>query len=123
MTADPPADLLVTVRDRLALDGASITPQGVARALRDSGRPVGDTEVLAVHDALRRDVFGAGPLEDLLALPAVTDVLVNGPEQVWIDRGRGLEPTAVSFADDESVRRLAQRLAASAGRRIDESKP
>jgi pilus assembly protein CpaF len=77
--------------------------------------------------ALRRDVeaelTGAGPLEPLLALAGVTDVLVNGPHEVWIDRGRGMERTPVRFADDAAVRRLAQRLASAAGRRIDDSMP
>jgi pilus assembly protein CpaF len=53
----------------------------------------------------------------------VTDVLVNGPEQVWVDRGRGLELTPVRFADDDAVRRLAVRLAATAGRRLDDAAP
>lgn len=120
MTTD---DVLLTVRDRLARDGADVTPQRVAEALRQGGRPVGDAEVLAVHDALRRDVVGGGPLEDLIALPDVTDVLVNGPDHVWIDRGSGLERTDVRFVDDDAVRRLAQRWAAAGGRRLDDAAP
>ena len=123
MTESVPADLLDGVRDRLARDAAPLTPQLVARALRDQGRPVGDATVLAVHDALRRDVLGAGPLEPLLRLPGVTDILVNGAGQVWVDRGVGLELTGVRFHDDAAVRRLAQRLAASAGRRLDDASP
>ncbi len=115
--------LLDGVRERLARDAAPLTPQLVAQALREQGRPVGDATVLAVHDALHRDVVGAGPLEPLLRLEGVTDVLVNGPGQVWIDRGDGLELTGICFADDQSVRRLAQRLAASGGRRLDDASP
>jgi len=111
------------VRVRLADRPGDLSPHRVAEALRASGRPVGDATVLAVYEALRRDVLGAGPLEPLLRLPGVTDVLVNGPEQVYVDRGDGLEATAVRFADDESVRRLAQRLAAMAGRRLDDNAP
>jgi pilus assembly protein CpaF len=85
-----PDDLLLDVRERLARAGDELTPQRVADALRTGGRPVGDATVLAVHEALRRDVEGAGPLQPLLAMPDVTDVLVNGPGQVWIDRGDGL---------------------------------
>jgi pilus assembly protein CpaF len=84
---------------------------------------VGDATVRAVHEARRCDVVGAGPLEPLLRLPDVTDVLVNGPDQVYLDRGRGLERTEVRFADDDAVRRLAQRLAASGGRRLDDATP
>jgi pilus assembly protein CpaF len=115
--------LVEEVRERLARDAADVTPHRVAEALRASGRPVGDATVLAVHEALRRDVVGAGPLEPLLRLPDVTDVLVNGPDQVYLDRGRGLERTEVRFADDDAVRRLAQRLAASGGRRLDDATP
>jgi pilus assembly protein CpaF len=111
------------VREQLARDGATLTPDVVARALRDQGRPVGDAMVLAVHDQLRQDVIGAGPLEPLLRLPGVTDVLVNGPDAVYLDRGSGLELTQVRFADDAAVRRLAQRLAGTAGRRLDDATP
>ncbi|HEY0902742.1 MAG TPA: TadA family conjugal transfer-associated ATPase [Marmoricola sp.] len=123
MTAPVPEDLLVAVREQLARGGAELSPQRVAAALRGRGRPVGDATVLAVHDALRRDVLGAGPLDPLLALPGVTDVLVNGADQVWFDRGDGLERADVCFADDEAVRRLAQRLAAVGGRRLDDATP
>ncbi len=118
-----PTELLDGVRERLARDAAPLTPQLVAQALREQGRPVGDATVLAVHDALHRDVVGAGPLEPLLRLTGVTDVLVNGAGQVWIDRGGGLELTGISFPDEQSVRRLAQRLAASGGRRLDDASP
>lgn len=117
------AAVVDAVRERLARDAAAVTPQHVAQALREQGRPVGDAAVLAVHDALLRDVVGAGPLEQLLRLPGVTDVLVNGADQVWLERGQGLEPAGVRFADDAAVRRLAQRLAASGGRRLDDASP
>jgi pilus assembly protein CpaF len=111
------------VRARLAEHEAEPTPKEVARALRSDGSVVGDTAVLEVVDALRRDSIGAGPLEPLLSAAGVTDVLVNGPDLVYVDRGAGLELTEVRFADDAAVRRLAQRLAASAGRRLDDASP
>lgn len=117
------ADVVEQVRERIARDGSPLTPAVVAAALRGSGRPVGDATVLAVLDVLRRDVVGAGPLEHLLRLEGVTDVLVNGPDAVYVDRGRGLELTSVRFPDDAAVRRLAQRLAAAAGRRLDDASP
>nr|WP_308249422.1 TadA family conjugal transfer-associated ATPase [Nocardioides jiangsuensis] len=117
------AEIVERVRDRLARDGSPLSPAHVARALRDEGRPVGDATVLAVVDELSRDVLGAGPLEPLLRLDGVTDVLVNGPGQVFVDRGNGLEPTSVRFPDDGAVRRLAQRLASSGGRRLDDATP
>jgi pilus assembly protein CpaF len=65
---------------------------------------------------------GAGALMALLAAPDVTDVLVNGSE-VWVDRGRGPHRAGVWLGTPDDVRRLAQRLAASAGRRLDEGSP
>jgi len=114
---------LDAVRDRLARSPGDLTPHRVAEALREAGRPVGDAAVLAAYETLRRDVVGAGPLEPLLREPHVTDVLVNGPARVYLDRGGGLELTPVTFPDDEAVRRLAQRLAALGGRRLDDATP
>jgi len=115
--------LLDRVRIRLAQHSADPTPARVAEALRREGRLVGDAAVLGVVDALRADMVGAGPLDPLLAREGVTDVLVNGPEQVYVDVGCGLERTDVTFVDDDAVRRLAQRLASSAGRRLDDASP
>lgn len=117
------AELLDAVRLRLAEDGGEPTPARVAAALRAQGRLLGDSEVLGVVTALRSELVGAGPLEPLLADPEVTDILVNAPDQVWIDRGRGLERSPVRFADTAAVRRLAQRLATTAGRRLDDARP
>ncbi|MFI0775343.1 TadA family conjugal transfer-associated ATPase [Streptomyces sp. NPDC021212] len=122
MSVETP-DLLDAVRLRLAESGAEPTPARVAAALREEGRLLGDTEVLGVVAALRSELVGTGPLEPLLAAPDVTDVLVTAPDEVWVDRGAGLERTAVTFADAAAVRRLAQRLAAVAGRRLDDARP
>jgi pilus assembly protein CpaF len=117
------AGLLDRVRIRLADDGGVVSPARVAEILRTEGRLVGDSSVLEVVDALRREIGGAGPLDELLRLDGVTDVLVNGPREVYVDRGTGLQRTSVQFADDAAVRRLAQRLASSAGRRLDDAAP
>ncbi|MFI5618154.1 TadA family conjugal transfer-associated ATPase [Streptomyces sp. NPDC051567] len=117
------AVLLDAVRQRLAESGAEPTPARVAAALRAQGRLLGDAEVLGVAAELRSELVGAGPLEALLRDPEVTDVLVAAPDRVWVDRGGGLELTGVTFAGAEAVRRLAQRLAAVAGRRLDDARP
>jgi pilus assembly protein CpaF len=118
--ADTTLDL---VRDRLVTLGGDYTPADVAAAMRAEGLAVSDSAVLDAVGSLRRHSVGAGPLESLLREPGVTDVLVNGPDQVFIDRGAGLEPTDLRFPDESAVRRLAQRLAASAGRRLDDAVP
>lgn len=118
-----PAGLLDGVRRWLAESGGEPTPARVAQALREQGRVLGDAEVLGAAEQLRSELVGSGPLESLLADPSVTDVLVSAPDRVWVDRGGGLELTDVSFPDAAAVRRLAQRLAAVAGRRLDDARP
>ncbi|MFG2514778.1 TadA family conjugal transfer-associated ATPase [Streptomyces sp. NPDC048584] len=118
-----PSGLLDGVRRWLADSGAEPTPARVAQALRDQGRVLGDAEVLGAAEQLRSELVGSGPLERLLSDPSVTDVLVSAPDRVWVDRGKGLELTDVSFPDEPAVRRLAQRLAAVAGRRLDDARP
>jgi len=118
------ADLVDRVRRRLAEQGAQPTPAAVAAALRvDQVGPVGDLALLRMTARLRSELVGAGPLEPVLADPQVSDVLVNGAEEVWVDRGQGLERVAVPLGDDSAVRRLAQRLAAACGRRLDDAHP
>lgn len=118
------ADLVERVRRRLVTAGAPVTPAAVAAALREEGGALrGDAELLPVLRLLQGEIAGAGPLEPLLRDPAVTDVLVNAPDEVWVDRGAGLARAAVRFPDDLAVRRLAQRLAAPTGRRLDDAQP
>lgn len=115
--------LVERVRRRLADAGEPPTTARVAAVLRSEAGVRGDADLLEVLRALQSELAGAGPLEPLLADPAVTDVLVNGPDEVWIDRGEGLERVAVRFADDQAVRRLAVRLAGTTGRRLDLARP
>ncbi len=111
------------VRARIATLGRDPDATDIADALRWCGQVVSDASVLAVTEALRRDSVGAGPLDPLLALPGVTDVLVNGTGAVYVDTGDGLRTAPVVFGSDEEVRRLAVRLAASVGRRLDDASP
>jgi pilus assembly protein CpaF len=115
--------LVERVRWRLAQSGAEPTADRVASAVRAEAGVRGDEEVLAVVTALRRELSGAGALAPLLAEDGVTDVLVNAPDDVWVDRGRGLERAGVQFPDDAAVERLARRLAAMAARRLDAAAP
>ncbi|MEO8750958.1 MAG: ATPase, T2SS/T4P/T4SS family, partial [Allobranchiibius sp.] len=84
---------------------------------------LGSGRVAALRSKMVAEVFGAGPLQELLEQGAVTDVLVNGTDGVWIDRGNGLEETSCEVGDAVAVRRLAVRLATAAGRRLDETTP
>ena len=111
------------VRGVVAGLGRAWTPMDVAQALTSIGRVASDSTVLTVVEELRRTSSGAGRLEPLLALDGVTDVLVNGPDQVYIDRGRGLELTDTTFTSPDELRSLAVRLAAGVGRRLDDGCP
>lgn len=116
--------LIDRVRERLAAEGSPLRPSVVAAAIRaESGGVLGDTEVLDSLRELQTELVGAGILEPLLCAPGTTDVLVSAPDAVWVDDGTGLRRTSTRFADEAAVRRLAQRLALAAGRRLDEAQP
>lgn len=88
------------------------------RKLRLNGREVSDLVKMVLADML-----GLGPLEPLLSDPTVTDIMVNGPKQVFVERGGKLELTPVRFRDDAHVFAVASRIVADVGRRVDESQP
>lgn len=121
MSLDP--DVLDRVRSQVVADGRAPTTGDIARALRADGVLLAADDLLAEATRMHGELAGAGPLTALLRDPEVTDVLVTGPDEVWVDRGRGAEPVAVRFADDAAVRRLAQRLASACGRRLDDAMP
>jgi pilus assembly protein CpaF len=99
-------------------------PADLVGLVRDETRLLVDDAALAdLQREVSAELVGAGLLEPLLVLPGVTDVLVNASHEVWFDRGNGLERAGVRFRDDAAVRRLAQRLASAAGRRLDDASP
>jgi pilus assembly protein CpaF len=69
------------------------------------------------------DILGHGPLERLLADESVTEIMVNGPHDIWIERAGRLSPTDVQFNDEWHLRRIINKMVAQVGRRIDESSP
>jgi pilus assembly protein CpaF len=69
------------------------------------------------------DILGYGPLERLLADDSITEIMVNGPSEIWIERQGRLYETTVRFGDDSHLRRIINRMVAQVGRRIDESSP
>ena len=116
-------DMVSQVADRLVQRGEAATPATVLAALRAEGSLATGPAVHELLQAVRAELVGAGPLEPLLADECVSDVLVNGPSEVWVDRGDGLERAEIELADEAAVRRLAQRLAGTAGRRLDVASP
>lgn len=111
------------VRQWLVANAAPADAQSVLAALRDRGTVVGAGQLLDVLTDLRAELRGAGPLQELLASGTCTDVLVNSTASLWIDDGNGLRQIQNPFRDEAQVRRLAQRLAAAAGRRLDDAAP
>lgn len=116
-------ELVERVRGRLATSGTTITGAEVARAVREESGVAGHDDILVATDRMTQEFVGAGPLEPLLRIPGTTDVLVTAPDQVWCDGDNGLIRTDVRFPDEDSVRRLAQRLALACGRRLDDAQP
>lgn len=116
-------DILAKVQRRLVDVAPEADAAELVRLIREEAGVISDVDVLDLLRRLRHDSTGAGPLEAILNLEGVTDVVVNSPTEVWFDRGRGLEPADVRFPDDAAVRQLATRLATSCGRRLDDAQP
>jgi pilus assembly protein CpaF len=117
--------LVGRVRRRLTDGEGAASAVAVIDAVRaEPGQaPLGGLTLLRLSERLHAEIAGAGPLTGLLADPSTTDVVVNGPSEVWVDRGSGMVRVEVTFPDEESLRRLAQRLAAACGRRLDDACP
>ena len=114
--------LVDAVRTRLALHRLDVDTETISSVVRSSGLVLDRPGLEELTRALRDELGGLGPLDLLLRDPEVTDVLVNAPQEVWLDRGEGLVRAPVSFPDEAAVRQLAVRLAARAGRRLDDAK-
>ncbi len=98
--------------------------RGLARRIApDVDRKLPAGQVDAAADDVMDEVFGLGPLEPLLRDPSVSEVLVNGPNKVYVERAGRLHKVNVSFADNAHLIRVVQRIAARVGRRVDESSP
>ena len=108
-TMDP-----LTLRDRVVTDiRAHLTSEaGISKDDRDR-------LVAEISD----DILGHGPIERLLADDSVTEIMVNGPFDIWVERQGRLYQTTVRFNDDSHLRRIINKMVAQVGRRIDESSP
>jgi pilus assembly protein CpaF len=126
------AELAAALRDRLVesrrlealAGGGEVDLAEAARDLVEGEAailpPAERAEVVA---RIVRDSVGLGPLEDLLADPAVEEVMVNGPGTVYVERHGLVEPTEIRFADEEELRNTIERILAPLGRRVDELSP
>jgi pilus assembly protein CpaF len=80
-------------------------------------------EQFALEKVLVDELLGLGPLEELLADPAISDIMVNGPDQTYVERKGKLEIASIQFRDEEHLFQIAQRIVNKVGRRIDQTTP
>ena len=91
------------------------------RLLQESALARDDRDRLAAEIA--DDIFGYGPLEPVLADSSISEIMVNGPHEIWIERRGLLSETTLRFTDDSHLRRIITKMVGQVGRRIDESSP
>lgn len=95
----------------------------VTQVLASEGNPRPAAEFKALVDELLHEVLGLGPLEPLLADPSVTDILVNGHRDVYVERAGRLDRVATRFRDERHLLRIIDKIVSRVGRRVDESTP
>jgi len=125
VAADPLDDLAGILRERLVADaGAEGDLHERIAALVASEAAVLDEPTRAeLARRVARRSFGLGPLEPLLADPAVDEIMVCGPGRVWVERDGRLQETDATFADEAQLLHAIERILAPLGRRVDESEP
>jgi pilus assembly protein CpaF len=120
---------LVGQFDLAALEGVSPELRraqiaaSIERMLETEATPVNDIERRWLIRDIQHEMLGFGPLELLMADPTVSDILVNGYDQVYVERRGRLERTSVSFSDEKHLLRIIDKIVSLVGRRIDESSP
>ena len=117
---------LIEQRRALAVVGAETIPglpEAVAALVDDRAPLLSEADREAVAARLLRDTVGLGPLEELLRDPQVEEVLVNGHEEVWVERAGELQRAGVVFTDEEGLRDVIERVLGPIGRRVDELSP
>jgi len=126
------ADLHRRILDRLNLEKLGRTPSETAReevlvlirnAVNSEAVPLSFAERERLAREILDEIFGLGPLEQLLKDPTISDILVNRYNQVYIERGGKLEPTGLTFKDDQHLMQIIDRIVSRVGRRVDESSP
>lgn len=99
------------------------TAESISQIVRSLYPATPHSELVEIVDEVLSSIFGLGPMEELLFLPNLTDILVNRFDDVWIDRGIGLEKTEVRFSSEIAAQEFAKRIATRGHRRLDEAQP
>jgi pilus assembly protein CpaF len=95
----------------------------IGEILDEEGRLLTDADRARLIEEIKNELLGLGPLEPLLWDDEITDILVNGPSQVYVERGGKLYLTDVSFQDDQHLMLIIDRIVSQVGRRVDEASP
>jgi pilus assembly protein CpaF len=114
---DPKLDLTNQVEARREIE------ETFGRALDDEGLALTRAERARMLEQITDEIVGLGPLEPLLRDESITEVMVNGARQVYIERSGKIEMTNITFQNDDHVMRIIDRIISPIGRRIDESSP
>jgi pilus assembly protein CpaF len=120
------------ILDRLDLEKLGRTPSDTAReevlllirnTVNSEAVPLSFAERERLAREILDEIFGLGPLEPLLKDPSISDILVNRYDKVYVERAGKLEPTGLSFKDDQHLMQIIDRIVSRVGRRVDESSP
>ncbi len=120
------------ILDRLDLEKLGRTPSDAAReevlllirnTVNSEAVPLSFAERERLAREILDEIFGLGPLEPLLKDPSISDILVNRFDKVYVERAGKLEPTGLSFKDDQHLMQIIDRIVSRVGRRVDESSP
>lgn len=95
----------------------------LAEVLAAQDRPLSSSDRARVTQEISDDILGYGPIEPFLRDPAVSEVMVNGPASIWLERAGRLEPADAHFTDEAHLRRTIDKIVSRIGRRVDESSP
>ncbi len=116
---DEYTDVDQVARDKLLAKIAELT----ATALEEQGISITRQDRQRMVEQLASDVLGLGPLETLLKDPDISEIMINGPAQVYVERRGRIEPSALTFDSSEHLMQIIDRIVSTIGRRVDESSP
>lgn len=116
---------LIERRRQEAVSGGEQPPLGerIAELVAERAGMLSESSRAKLVDRIVRETVGLGPLEELLADPEVEEVMVNGPDQVWVERRGRLQRAAARFEGEEQLRDVIERILGPLGRRVDELSP
>lgn len=116
-------ELATAIRNKLGEQAIESSPHDIVSLAREISPFIGDVELVELLSLINSDHIGLGPLSELVGIPKLTDIVVNGCNDVWIDRGDGLERMDSTWKSEIELREFAIRLAVSQSRRLDELNP